>query len=237
MVRIIIVDDQKLVREGVKILLEKKTEIAIVGEASSGTEALQKIETLKPDVVLLDISMPGINGLTVAEKIRSKFPGVKIIMLSSYEDDSYVRKATELGAKGYLLKSASSQELDWSIKLVHQGYSAIKSELLEKQFVSDSEVKSNLRTNLVTDKKPNEPPIAVVNKQERSNFNEVKLVPKPKKAKKNYPPFQKPPKKRRSFINGASIHQIKKTLKSFEFRLLIFAILFSLGFLVFIALS
>ena len=237
MIRIIIVDDQKLVREGVKILLEKKTEIEIIGEASSGTQALQKIETLEPNVVLLDINMPGIDGLTAAEKIRLKFPGVKIIMLSSYEDDRYVRKATELGAKGYLLKSASSQELEWSIKLVHQGYSAMKSELLEKQFVSDSKVESNLKTNRVTDKKLKDPPIVIVNKQEGTNFNESKLVLREKKAKKNYPAFQKPRKKRRSFIHGISIYQIKKTLNSFEFRLLIFIILFCLGFLVFIALS
>ena len=136
MIRILIVDDQRIVREGIKILLEKKSDIQIVGDASEGKEALQKIRALQPDVLLLDINMPGIDGFTIAERIKIISPKIKIIMLSSHEDKDYVQKATEIGAKGYLLKNASSQELEWSIKLVYQGYSTIKSELLEEQFAS-----------------------------------------------------------------------------------------------------
>ncbi len=108
MIRTLIVDDQNLIREGLRVLLEKATEIKIVGDAKDGESALQKIEAIQPDVVLLDIDLPGIDGLIVSKRINLKFPEIKVIMLSSYEDESYVSKATESGAKGYLLKSKYS---------------------------------------------------------------------------------------------------------------------------------
>ena len=89
MIRTLIVDDQNIIREGLKVLLENTAEIEIVGYAEDGESAIQKVESAQPDIVLLDINLPGINGLTVAELISNKFPQVKVIMLSSYEDNSY----------------------------------------------------------------------------------------------------------------------------------------------------
>lgn len=134
MVRVLIVDDQMIVREGIKILLEDCADIEIISDASSAKEGLAKVKLLVPDIVLLDIEMPEMDGFAVANRLQIQHPTVKIIMLSSHEDEKYVRKATQSGAKGYLLKNASSQDLEWAIKLVDQGYSAFKSELLEKQF-------------------------------------------------------------------------------------------------------
>ena len=240
MVRILIVDDQKIVREGIKILLEKSTEIEIIGDAANGNEGLKKVELLKPDVVLLDIDMPGISGLAVAKRIRFRFPEIKIIMLSSHEDEKYVKRATESGAKGYLLKDASSQELEWSIKLVHQGYSAIKSELLEQQFElrkkfeSDLQLADNLRTT--TNQVPNS---AVLSKADRSNLDKLEtLLTEKQKKKKNYVSRKiGKPKWNMALFHGVKLSQAKKTMLSFEFQLLIFIILFCLSFLVFIALS
>ncbi|MEO1341855.1 MAG: response regulator transcription factor, partial [Cyanobacteria bacterium J06635_13] len=130
MIRTLIVDDQNIIREGIRVLLENSTEIELVGFAQDGETALAEIGAVKPDVVLLDINLPGIDGFTVANQIDAKYPQVKTIMLSGYEDESYVRQAVASSAKGYLLKNISAEELEWSIRLVHQGYSAFKSELL-----------------------------------------------------------------------------------------------------------
>lgn len=238
MIRILVVDDQKLIREGIKILLEKKTEIEIVADASNAGEALEKIELHRPDVVLLDIAMPGVDGLAVADKIRFKFPEIKIIMLSSHEDESYVRKATELGSKGYLLKSASSQELEWSIKLVHQGYSAIKSELLEKHLSSErqNQPQSESNSNFRTDKREDDFSKAMLSQQDRVNSDQLELLLAKNHVKQKYSAHQQQ-KRSNSIFHRANLSRVKKTVTSFEFSLLAFAVLFCLGFLVFVALS
>ncbi len=239
MVRILIVDDQKLVREGIKILLEKRTEIEIVGDASDGESAFKKIEALEPDIVLLDINMPGIDGLTVADKIRFKFPQVKIIMLSSHEGDDYVRKATELGAKGYLLKNASSQELEWSIKLVNQGYSAIRSELLEKQITSNLKPEADLKLDLdsQSNNASNNLPNSELSSQKSPNLDQVELLLAKNHVKQKYSNFKKTQKQHTALFHRVNMSKARRTIMSFEFKLLVLAILFCLGFLVFIALS
>lgn len=237
MIRIVVVDDQKLVREGVKILLDKTKEIEIVGDIAHGNEALETIERLKPDIVLLDINMPDIDGLTVASQIRSQFPQIKIIMLSSHEDEQYVQKATQLGAKGYLLKSASSQELEWSIKLVYRGYSAIKSELLEKQFSRQKELQPALvlHTDLATNKNSNNGAISLLSESEPENRHQLELLIAKKPVIKN-PSFLK--QQPANFLfHQVRLSNAKKTMKSFEFKLLVLIILFCLGLLVFVALS
>ena len=239
MIRILIVDDQKIVREGIKILLEKKPEIQIVADASNGKEAVQQIESLQPDVVLLDVNMPGIDGFSVVERIKSQFPLIKIIMLSSHEDEKYVQKATELGAKGYLLKNASSQELEWSIKLVNQGYSTIKSELLEKQYAHSQKASSHLRSNSNsnTSLRSTSSSVATISESDRANLNELELLLAKKKVKKQYSAYQKDKKRRNSHFHTVTLSQLKKTMSSFEFKLLVLAISFCLGFLIFVALS
>lgn len=245
MIRILIVDDQNIVREGIKILLEQVTEVKVVGAAEDGNTALHKIENLKPDIVLLDIDMPGIDGLTVADKIRDRFPQVKIIMLSGYENEEYVRQATKLGAKGYLLKSASSKQLEWSIKLVNQGYSAIKSELLEQQLSQDAENDNNLKfasdlkfNQLDQDlgKNSHDSNVVLPPLDEQENFDQLERLLAKNHAQPNNVNAQQP-KRQNSLFHGVKLHKTRKTLRSFEFKLLLSIILFSLGFLVFIALS
>jgi DNA-binding NarL/FixJ family response regulator len=228
MIRTLIVDDQNIIREGIKVLLEQASEIEIVGIAQDGISALEQIKNLQPDVVLLDLDMPGIDGLSVAEQIRLKFPNIKVIILSSHEEEKYVRKATALGAKGYLLKSASSQELEWSIKLVHQGYSAIKSELLAQQLENQSYANlANVQQSLVS-------------QQEQQNLKNLESVfTRNRLYQNNSRPKSPSPNKSKMSTRFHQPHwsKTKKTLMSWEFRTLVFTIFFSLGFLVFIGLS
>ncbi len=253
MIRTLIVDDQNLIRQGIKVLLEKSTEIEIVGAVKDGESALQTIETIPLDVVLLDIDLPDIDGLTVANKIQDEFPQVKVIMLSSYEDESYVSRATESGAKGYLLKNVTSEELEWSIKLVHQGYSAFKSELVttltpRKQSESSASPVPEMKPVLQTDVLLKQENTGVFAASKTATPNEINMTSNVRNmeallAKKNlyqrysiYSDSGRKSGKGRAFYNPR-LNRIKKTLMSFEFKLLVFIILFSLGFLVFIALS
>ncbi len=253
MIRTLIVDDQHLIREGIKALLETATEIEIVGAVNDGEKALEIIEAIQPDVVLLDIDLPGMDGLTVANQISLKFPQVKVIMLSSHDTESYVSKAMESGAKGYLLKNVSSKELDWSIKLVHQGYSAFKSELLTtlapaKKAESLVSSASEIRPHQQTDTLPTSQILASSTpptlQEAPPTLQEVNVKKMEALLAKNYT-NQKYSKysdhskqyRRNRVFHNYRLNKFKKTVMSFEFKLLVLIILFSLGFLVFIALS
>ena len=244
MIRILIVDDQNLIREGIKVLLEKAVEIEIVGDASSGESALEKIAAIQPDVVLLDIDLPGIDGLTVADRIRLKFPKIKIIMLSSHDDKRYVAKATALGAKGYLLKDATSEQLEWSIKLVHQGYSAIKSDLLNCRpnredssgFDGSSQSQQKLRSRSAVSSSNFNSSATQQTVTRDSNPNDIELLLAKNQVRQKYLAV-KQQRQRKYIFHSAYLSKIKKTITSFEFRLLVLIIMFSLGFLIFIALS
>ena len=158
MIRIFIVDDQFIIREGIKTILSEISDIKIIGEAENGESALQQIGVLQPDVVLLDINLPGIDGFHVAEKITDEFPKVKTIIFSSDEQESCVKKAVSLGAKGYLSKSAFTEELEWAIELVHKGYSVIKPELLKQNSLTTSYSNSKSPSARVSDRNSNSKP-------------------------------------------------------------------------------
>jgi DNA-binding NarL/FixJ family response regulator len=241
MIRTLIVDDQNIIRKGIKVLLENSAEIELVGFAENGETALAKIAATQPDVVLLDINLPGIDGIAVANQLAAKFPKIKVIMLSSYEDESYVKQAIESSAKGYLLKNISAEELEWSIKLVHQGYSAFKSELLTSLNPENKQI--NLKsTNSAKAHKvfPAEhnlasPKSSMASPKVDKKSAELELLLARNQVRQKYSAFKQ--QRQNSGIHDVTISRAKKTMMSFEFKLLIFIILFSLGFLVFVALS
>lgn len=240
MIRILIVDDQNLVREGIKVLLEKTDEIEIVADANNGKSALEKIEILRPDVVLLDIDMPGIDGLTVAEQVRGKFPQTEIIMLSSHQEPSYIERATASGAKGYLFKDATSQELEWSIKLVSQGYSAIKSNSLGKIEPKSGSSFSHRTTIIPLEEAIGDSSYATSSTQytvaRDAESARLERVLAENQIRQKYLASRQQ-RSRKYLFHSANLTKMKKTVASFEFRLLVFIIIFSLGFLVFVALS
>jgi DNA-binding NarL/FixJ family response regulator len=118
---VLLVDDHALMREGLRQLLELEEDIHIVGEAVDGFDALQKIRRLLPDVVLMDIHMPMLDGIAVTRQISHEFPEIAVLILTMFRDHQQVLSAMKNGAKGYLLKNASSQEVAQAIRTVHGG--------------------------------------------------------------------------------------------------------------------
>lgn len=121
MTKILIADDHHLVRQGIRALLEKTGEFEVVGEAADGQEALSMVEQLSPDIVIMDIAMPRLNGTQATLRIRSISETTEVIILSMYSDPALVRQAITNGAKGYLLKSSVAEEMLLAIKAVKYG--------------------------------------------------------------------------------------------------------------------
>jgi DNA-binding NarL/FixJ family response regulator len=120
-IKLMIADDHRLFREGIKALLAVTDDIEIVGEAEDGESALKKCRELQPDVILMDINMPGLNGIQATEQILEKQPQIRIIMLTMLEDDASVFNAMRAGARGYLLKGADPQEVLSVIRAAAEG--------------------------------------------------------------------------------------------------------------------
>ena len=121
MIRILLVEDHAMVRAGLRALLERANDIHIIGEASNGQEAVDMTVELKPDVVVMDIMMPRLNGIQAAEQIRDLKLPVNILILSMYSDEGLVHQALRSGIKGYVLKTSVSEELLWGIHAVARG--------------------------------------------------------------------------------------------------------------------
>ena len=119
--RILLGDDHGIVRRGMRALLETEADMSVVGEAADGLEVLRLCDELRPDVLVLDIAMPRLNGIDVAERAVKHNPALKVLFLSMYADESYVLRALSAGAKGYLLKDATEQELVPALRTVSQG--------------------------------------------------------------------------------------------------------------------
>ncbi len=133
-IHVILVDDHNLVRAGIRSLLNKIPEVEIVAEAYSGENALHLIGEHRPDIVLMDISLPDINGLDVARRVRQEFPEIKILFLSMYANEEYVWQAMQIGASGYLLKNASPAELEMAFQAVIRG-EAFLSPVISRQVI------------------------------------------------------------------------------------------------------
>jgi len=120
-IRVFLADDHLILREGIRSLLEKVPDIEMVGEAGEGGEAVAKVEQLVPDVVLMDITMPGLNGLEATRQIKQKNPQVKVLILTMHETDQYLSQMLRAGASGYVVKTTATSELISAVRAVHQG--------------------------------------------------------------------------------------------------------------------
>ncbi len=128
-VRIVLADDHPLIREAIGHLVGSTPEFELVGEAANGQECLSRVEELRPDIVMLDIAMPEMNGEQVARELRRRCPEVKIIALSGYTDRQFVRAMTKAGAKAYVVKSASGRELVHALRAVAAGKNYLSPEV------------------------------------------------------------------------------------------------------------
>ena len=120
-IRVLLADDHAIVREGVRLLLNTQSDIDVIGEATNGEQAIALARTLAPDILLMDIGMPGMNGLEATRALKKELPSVNILVLTMHEGDDYFFRILAAGASGYLLKGASSEELLSAIRAVHQG--------------------------------------------------------------------------------------------------------------------
>src|SRR6059058_5777466 len=120
-ITVLLADDHTVVRQGLRALLAAEEDIEIVGEADNGRQAIQLVKKLLPDVVVMDIAMPVLNGLEATRQITRAVPTTKILVLSSYSDDEYVQKLTEAGAAGYLVKQTAATELIKAIREAYRG--------------------------------------------------------------------------------------------------------------------
>ncbi len=127
--RVIIADDHRIVREGLRMILSHDPEIEIIDEVEDGADLLAALEEVEVDVVLLDIRMPGLTGLETLKSLRDRHQPVRVVILTMYDDPAYLRRAVELGADGYLLKSVDREELKRALRAVASGQGYIQGEL------------------------------------------------------------------------------------------------------------
>jgi DNA-binding NarL/FixJ family response regulator len=132
MIQLLLVDDQSIIREGLRSLLEAKSDLTVVGEAENGQIAVDMALALQPDVVLMDVRMPIMDGVAATRTLTQQSPQIKVIVLTTFDDDEYVAQALRWGAKGYLLKDTPSNELADAIRAVHKGYTQFGPGLVEK---------------------------------------------------------------------------------------------------------
>jgi DNA-binding NarL/FixJ family response regulator len=132
--RIILVDDHEVVRLGLKSLLARHPQFDVVGEASSAREALEQVAALKPEVVLMDIRLPGTSGIEACEEIVNKFPGTRVIMLTSYAEDEMLFSAIRAGASGYILKQIGSDDLIKALEAVSRGEALLDPAVTQRVF-------------------------------------------------------------------------------------------------------
>ena len=160
-IRVLLVDDQQIIRQGLKSLLNAKPDLEVVGEAENGQQAIAQIEDLQPDVVLMDVRMPVMDGVAATRQISQQFHETKVLVLTTFDDDEYVSQAIRVGARGYLLKDTHSEDLAAAIRAVHKGYTQLGPGLMEKAMSAPSE--------MIVDDRPKQlpPEIAALTARER----------------------------------------------------------------------
>jgi two-component system response regulator NreC len=135
-IRVLVCDDHTILRDGIRLLLDAQPDMEVVGEATDGREAVEKARTLKPDVILMDIAMPLLNGLEATKQIRRDDPNARILVLTMYESDEYVSRMLEAGVQGYVLKKVAGSELAHAIRAIYQD-EAFPYPSIIKRFVED----------------------------------------------------------------------------------------------------
>ncbi|GII77910.1 DNA-binding response regulator [Sphaerisporangium rufum] len=132
MIRVLLVDDQALIRTGFRMILGAQPDISVVGEAADGAEAAARAAELTPDVVLMDIQMPGVNGVAATERIAERSPATRVLVLTTFDLDEYVVAALRAGASGFLTKDIAPEDLVDAVRVVHRGEAVVTPRLLTR---------------------------------------------------------------------------------------------------------
>lgn len=154
-IRVVLADDHVLFRQALRHLLEAEPDIRVIGEADDGAAAIELVDQFLPDVIVLDVSMPAIDGITTAERLRGKYTGIGIIMLTMFAEDAQVIRAIRAGADGYLLKNSESKRVVEAIRAVARGESIIDPELASKvmnEFRRLSDIEDGVNVAGLTDR-------------------------------------------------------------------------------------
>jgi DNA-binding NarL/FixJ family response regulator len=153
--KILLVDDHKILRDGIRSLVKGYDDIDVIGEAPDGRTALQMVKELSPDLVIMDISMPDMNGIDATRKIRNEHPDIKVIALSMHHDKQFVSEIFRAGASGYLIKDSAFDELDHAIRVVMSGKTYINpliASIVVESLVSQSSTPSSQSFSLLTER-------------------------------------------------------------------------------------
>lgn len=150
MIRLLLVEDQTLIRQGLRRLLDSHSDLSVVGEAENGEQAVEQVAVLKPNLVLMDVRMPVMDGVTATQLIGDRFPETKVLVLTTFDDEVYIEQVMAFGAIGYLLKDTPSEELADAIRWAHKGYTQLGPGLFKKAFSQ----RSASRLNQVTQPQP-----------------------------------------------------------------------------------
>jgi len=142
-IKILLVDDHAVVRMGFKMLIEAETDIKVIGEAESGEAAVKLLQELKPDIIVMDITMPGIGGLEAIDRIIAKDKNTKILVLSAHEDSVHPKRVLNAGAMGYLTKRSAAEELIKAIKSIHQGKRYLEPNIAQQMAITQLSGETN----------------------------------------------------------------------------------------------
>jgi DNA-binding NarL/FixJ family response regulator len=135
-IRVLLADDHRILREGIRALIDDQEDMEVVGESEDGLGTLKKVAEIHPDVVVMDIAMPLLNGLEATRRIRRDFPGIKVLILTMHENEEYIRQVLAAGALGYVLKDAAARDLLGAIRTVNQG-EAVLSPAITRLVIED----------------------------------------------------------------------------------------------------
>lgn len=155
MLQILLVEDHEIVREGVKLLVDSQDDMQVVGEAANGETAIKKVVELQPDIILMDVSMPELNGLKATKRIKKLRPNIKVLALTRHTDDGYIQQLIQAGANGYVLKQSAPNELINAIRVVAEGKSYLDPTLTERVmggYLSQSTARKNAAKVQLTDR-------------------------------------------------------------------------------------
>lgn len=148
-IRVLLVDDHAFVRSGVKAILESEDGIDVVGEAGSGLEAIEKVDLIKPDLIVMDVNMPDLDGIETTKRIKEKYPSISIIVLTVNDEELFLIEAVRAGAASYLLKDSSSDQLINSIRAVADGASLIPLHLLRAAMTEELNTTTHLEGEIL----------------------------------------------------------------------------------------